>query len=121
MSRINAIRFDGKSIYHAVTLKVERRLANNVAYNVSYTLSTSKDDASSPGATESETNVPQNVRNIFDETGEWAHSSFDHRHQFIASGVYQLPLFEAGGLTRPCWAAGARTPSSSPSPARHSR
>ena len=28
----------------------------------------SKDDASSPGATESETNVPQNVRNIFDET-----------------------------------------------------
>jgi hypothetical protein len=67
MTRINAIRFDGKSIYHAVTLKCERRLASSVAYNVSYTLSRSKDDASSPGATESETNLPQDVRNIFDE------------------------------------------------------
>ena len=56
-------------------------------------MSQSIDDASSPGATESEANVPQNVRNIFDETGEWALSSFDHRHQFIASGVYQLPFF----------------------------
>jgi len=81
LSRINAIRFDGKSIYHAVTLKVERRLAGQFAYNVSYTLSNSKDDASSPGATESEANVPQNVRNVFDETGEWALSSFNHRHQ----------------------------------------
>ena len=44
--------------------------------------------------------MPQNVRNIFDETGEWALSSFDHRHQFIASGVYQLPFFSgAGGVT----------------------
>ena len=97
LSRINSIRFDGKSIYHGVTLKAERRLRNNYAYNVSYTLSHSKDDASSPGPTESETNFPQNVRNIFDETGEWALSSFDHRHQFIASGVYQLPFFGGAG------------------------
>ena len=96
LSRINAIRFDGKSIYHSLTLKLERRLANRVAYNVSYTLSQSKDDASSPGATESEANVPQDVGNIFDETGEWARSSFDHTHQFIASGVYQLPFFTNG-------------------------
>jgi hypothetical protein len=99
LSRVNAIRFDGKSIYHGVTFKVERRFADDHAFNVSYTLSHSKDDGSSPGATESETNVPQNVRNVFDETGEWALSSFDHRHQFIASGVYQLPFFRgAGGL-----------------------
>lgn len=99
LSRINAIRFDGKSLYHGVTFKIERRLANDVAFTVSYTLSHSTDDASSPGATESETNVPQDVRNIFDETGEWALSSFDHRHQFIASGVYQTPWFrDAGGI-----------------------
>jgi hypothetical protein len=97
LSRINAIRFDGKSIYHGLTLKFERRFADNFAYHASYTLSHSKDDASSPGPTESEANVPQNVRNIFDETGEWALSSFDHRHQFIASGAYQLPLFGGAG------------------------
>ena len=101
MSRINAIRFDGKSIYQGLTLKADRRLRNNFAYNVSYTLSTSKDDASSPGATESESNVPQDVRNIFSRSGEWARSSFDHRHQFIASGVYELPLVAgAGGLKK---------------------
>jgi hypothetical protein len=100
LSRINSIRFDGKSIYHGLTVKAERRLASNFAYNVSYTLSDSKDDASSPGPTEAETNFPQDVRNIFDETGEWAVSSFNHRHQFIASGVYQLPYFGAdGGVT----------------------
>jgi hypothetical protein len=100
LSRINAIRFDGESIYHGVTFKAERRLTNNFAYNVSYTLSHSKDDASSPGATESETNLPQNVNNIFDETGEWALSSFDHRHQFIASGSVLLPFFNgSGGVT----------------------
>ncbi len=96
LSRINAIRFDGKSIYHGVTLKVERRLRDRYAYNVSYTLSSSVDDASSPGPTESEANVPQNVRNIFSESGEWAASSFDHRHQFIASGTYEIPIAPSG-------------------------
>jgi hypothetical protein len=98
LSRINAIRFDGKSIYHGLTLKTERRLRNNYSFNVSYTLSTSKDDASSPGATESETNLPQNVRDVFSESGEWAYSSFDHRHQFVASGGWELPSFASGGL-----------------------
>ena len=99
LGAIRSIRFDGKSIYHGVTFKAERRLHDNYSYNVSYTLSTSKDDASSPGPTEAETNFPQNVRNIFDETGEWANSSFDHRHLFVASGTYQLPFFaSAGGI-----------------------
>jgi Carboxypeptidase regulatory-like domain len=98
LSRINAIRFDGKSIYHGLTLKAERRLSRNYAFMAAYTVSTSHDDASSPGATESEANVPQDVRNIFSETGEWASSSFDHRHQFVANGVYELPFFaESGG------------------------
>ena len=88
---IRSIRFDGKSIYHGLTLRAERRLRNRVAFNVNYTLSSSIDDASSPGATEAEVNLPQNVNNIFDETGEWAHSSFDHRHLFVASALYQFP------------------------------
>ena len=95
---IRSIRFDGKSIYHGFTLRAERRLLRNASYTVAYTLSTSRDDASSPGATEYETNVPQNVRNIFDDTGEWANSSFDHRHQIVASGTYQLAGFRLSGV-----------------------
>jgi hypothetical protein len=99
LSRINAIRFDGKSIYHGVTFKAERRLKAHYGFNLSYTLSTSRDDASSPGPTESETNFPQNVYNLFGPGGEWAYSSFDHRHQVVASGVYELPFFRnAGGF-----------------------
>ena len=93
LSRINAIRFDGRSIYHGLTLKAERRFQDDYSYNIGYTLSTSKDDASSPGPTESEANVPQDVRNIFSDSGEWAPSSFDRRHQLVASGTLQIPSF----------------------------
>ena len=95
LAGIRAIRFDGKSTYHAVTFKVDRRFAAAVAFNASYTLSQSKDDASSPGATESEFNVPQDVFNVF--PGENARSSFDHRHQFIGSGTYELPFAKGVG------------------------
>jgi len=91
LSNISAIRFDGKSIYHGVTFKTEKRLSSGYAYNVAYTWSYSKDDASSPGPTESETNVPQNVRNIFGDGGEWAFSSFNRTHQFVASGTLMSP------------------------------
>ena len=99
LSRVNAIRFDGKSLYHGVTFKIDRRFSGGFSYTTSYTLSRSVDDASSPGATESETNLPQDVRNVFGNGGEWALSSFDHRHQFIASASYELPFFAGrGGL-----------------------
>jgi len=91
LGAIRSIRFDGRSIYHAVTFSAVRRPSDNYSYTVSYTLSRSKDDASNPGPTESEPNVPQNVRNIFSDSGEWARSSFDHRHVFAASATYQLP------------------------------
>ena len=95
LSAIRAIRFDGTSIYHAVTIKGERRFDGRYSFNAAYTLSRSKDDASSPGATAFESNVPQNVRDIF--PGEVALSSFDHRHQFVASASYQLPFLEGVG------------------------
>ena len=97
LANISAIRFDGKSIYHAVTFKTEKRMSHGVAFNVAYTWSHSKDDASSPGATESETNNPQNVRNIFGDGGEWALSSFNRTHQFVASGTLTSPGI-GGGL-----------------------
>ena len=90
LGSIRTIRFDGRSIYHAATFSAVRRLRDSYAYNVSYTLSISKDDASNPGPTESEANVPQNVRDIFSDSGEWALSSFDHRHVFTASGTWEI-------------------------------
>ena len=95
LAGIRAIRFDGTSIYHAVTVKAKRRLRDALSFNVAYTLSRSRDDASSPGATVSESNVPQDVRNIF--PGEQGLSSFDHRHRFVGSGTYELPFYRGRG------------------------
>ena len=106
LSGIRAIRFDGKSIYHAVTFKVERRFDGRLSLNAAYTLSDSRDDASSPGATAFESNVPQDVNDIF--PGEEALSSFHHRHQVVASGTWQLPFFEGAGGAAEAIGAGWR-------------
>jgi hypothetical protein len=98
LSGIRAIRFDGKSLYHGATFKMERRPSNGLSYTTAYTWSWSKDDASSPGPTASEANVPQDVTNIFSDSGEWAFSSFDHRHQFVASATYEFPQIEGSAL-----------------------
>ena len=97
---IRSIRFDGKSLYHSLAVRAEQRSVNGLSYALSYTLSRSTDDASSPGPTEAEPNVPQNVRNIFGDGGEWALSSFDHRHVVSATGTYRLPALASGGGLR---------------------
>src|SRR6185295_17332398 len=45
----------------------------------------------------------QDVRNIFSDTGEWARSSFDHRHVLAASATYQLPEFSGVGSVVGGW------------------
>ncbi len=95
LAGVPAIRFDGTSTYHAVTFKLDRRFSDNLAFKAAYTLSESRDDASNPGPTESESNHPQDVRNIF--PGEHALSSFDHRHQFVGSATYEFPLYRGVG------------------------
>ena len=89
LSSFTAIRWDGWSTYHAFTAKAERRLSRGVTFVGNYTWSKSIDDASDPGGTSFESNLPQNVR---DERSEKALSSFDHRHRFVGSFVYELPF-----------------------------
>ena len=95
LAGIPGIRFDGKSIYHAVTFRIDRRLRNDLGFSAAYTLSRSDDDASSPGTTEAEANRPQDVRDIF--SGEIARSSFDHRHQFVGNATYEFQLYRGAG------------------------
>ncbi len=56
--------------------------------NANYTWSKSIDDASDPGGTSFEANLPQDVRNL---DAERALSSFDHRHRLVSSFVYEFP------------------------------
>jgi len=89
MSQVSDIRWNGWAAYHALTLSAKRRFARGLAFDANWTWSHSIDDASDPGATLNETNVPQNVYNL---EAEKASSSFDHRQRAVVSFVYQIPL-----------------------------
>jgi len=92
LSQFNTIRWDGWAEYHALTLNVERRMGRGLTFNGNWTWSHSIDDASDPGATLNEANLPQDVYNI---KAEKADSSFDHRHRFVVSFTFDLPFTRA--------------------------
>ena len=94
LSGIPTIRFDGWSVYHALTLKAQKRFSYGYSLSANYTWSKSIDDASSPGPTEAETNKPQDVRNLDAERGL---SSFDRRHVFVGSGAVEFPFLQGAG------------------------
>jgi len=85
LSSITAIRWDGYSTYNALTVKVAQRLTRGLAFSANYSLSKAIDDASDPGATTHETNLPQDVRNM---AAERALASFDHRHRWTGNFTY---------------------------------
>ena len=93
LSQFNTIRWDGWASYNALTLGLKRRFAQGLTFNADWTLSHSIDDASDPGTTVNETNLPQNVYNL---ASEKASSSFDHRQRVVTSFVYQIPGMGAG-------------------------
>jgi hypothetical protein len=88
LANITAIRWDGYSIFTGATVRVTQRLSRGLAFSANYTLSRAVDDASDPGATAYETNLPQDVRNV---AAEKATASFDHRHRFVGNFTYALP------------------------------
>jgi Carboxypeptidase regulatory-like domain/TonB dependent receptor len=104
LSGYKMIRWDGYSIYHSGTLRIEKRMSRGLTLNANYTWSKSIDDASDVGTTFSETNIPQDVRNV---RAERALSSFDHRHRSVFSYSYQLPFNRAGKLFQG-WTANGR-------------
>lgn len=89
MSQISDGRWNGWATYHALTLSMKRRFTKGLMFDANWTWSHSLDDASDPGATLNETDLPQNVYNL---AAEKASSSFDHRHRVVVSFIYQLPL-----------------------------
>jgi hypothetical protein len=88
LSQFNTIRWDGWSTYNALAVEIKRRFKRGLTFDANWTWSHSIDDASDPGATLNEANLPQNV---YDTTSEKASSSFDHRHRAVVSLVYQIP------------------------------
>jgi histone H3/H4 len=73
-----------KSIYHSLQLSAVRRYSNGIKVEAAYTLGKSEDNGSD------KRNV---LWNTYDDTGFWGPSSYDRRHNFVVSYIYDLPFW----------------------------
>lgn len=81
---------NGNSMYHAFTIRVDKRFDNGLSFLLAFTGSKLMDDASSTvgflGPATGSRLDHNNRRN------EWSLSSFDISRRFVASWVYELPF-----------------------------
>ena len=71
----------GKSQYHALQVKVDRRFRNGILITNSYTLSRSKDYV----------NENTGIGTPIDFEDSWGRSNFDRTHVYVMSSIYELP------------------------------
>lgn len=81
------------STYHSLQARLERRFRNGLSLLATYTYSHALDGVASNE--DSFASVPQNPLDI---AAEKSSSDFDHRHRFVASGIYQLPMGRTSGF-----------------------
>ncbi len=100
-SRIQVVDGSGKSSYHGMSLKVEKRFSTGLSFLSGYTWSRSIDNASAIRSHNGDTLFPQNSYNL---AAEKALSSFHVAHRSVNSVLYQLPfgkgkrLLDRGGI-----------------------
>ncbi len=83
--RIQAVLNDGSSLYHALQVRVHKRLGNNLSLLANYTWSHTINTA------ETDSNTDPNDANFIGRA-ERASSLLDQRHRAVLSGWYRLPL-----------------------------
>ena len=79
----------GSSVYHALTLTLNKRFSRHYQLLGSYTWSHAIDDATDLATFEE----PQDNKNARLDRGN---SSFDQRHRFVVSGVFESPWIATG-------------------------
>jgi hypothetical protein len=82
---IMEIRSNIESKYHALVLQANRRLTDGLQFQANYTLSRAQDNGQGSTTFTPGFSVPFNP---FDQASENGLSSFDRRHKFVASVVY---------------------------------
>lgn len=90
-SFMNANRSIGKSTYHGLSVNLKKRFSHNYEFLASYTWSHTIDDSTDLQSLLS----PQDNRR---PDLERSNSTFDQRHRFVFSGVYQSGKLAGGGF-----------------------
>jgi Carboxypeptidase regulatory-like domain len=79
----------GRSNYHAMQWRLEKRATRGLVLTAQYTFAKSLGTNSTLNGSISEFPRPQNSNNI---DGDYGLSAFDHKHRFTANFVYLLPI-----------------------------
>jgi hypothetical protein len=81
---------NGRSNYHALQAKVQRRMSGGLAFTASYTFGKALSDFLEHLAATNNVsgNTPQNA---YDMAADYGPIEFDVRHRFVLSFIYQLP------------------------------
>jgi hypothetical protein len=79
---INLLSSSARSSYHSLRLSVRRRMSHGLWFDAGYNFSKAIDDASG------DNELPQDSRDL---RAERSRSSFDRRHRFVLSFIYELP------------------------------
>ena len=90
---VNAFRIPfGRSTYHGVTFKADKRYSNGLSFLTAYTWNKLMDDVSTTVGFLGQASSRQNA---YDRAAEWAIGSQDIRHRLVTSFVYELPFGRA--------------------------
>jgi outer membrane receptor protein involved in Fe transport len=89
---INQWENHANSVYHGLSLSLNRRLSNEIEFSGSYTISKAIDDAS---------DFNEQPEDPYLLRAERALSSNDQRHRFVFSGTFDLPFGDEGEGKKP--------------------
>jgi Carboxypeptidase regulatory-like domain/TonB dependent receptor len=84
---------NGTSTYHGFTATIRKRMEKHFEALVSYTWAHAIDDGT-------DLQSPLEPQNNFDPNADRGNSTFDQRHRFVFSGVYQSGHVSSSGFTR---------------------
>src|SRR4030095_2294069 len=96
--QLTEVRSDVFTKYHALVLQANRRLTHGLQFQSSYTLSRAQDNG---GSQSSATFTPgfSALFDPFDASGDDGLSTYDRRHKFVASVVYNTNFTSLSGAS----------------------
>ncbi len=84
------------SEYHALFLRVEKKVANGLLFGANYTWSANFSDNDEPLQIQDIVlSSPQVSQDLFDYRNDWSRSVFDRPHRFVVYYSYEMPWFQS--------------------------
>jgi len=90
LGAINEFESAASSVYHGLTISVNRRMSSGLYFRLAYTWAEAFDDVQDALVTGS----TSSVQNSYNPNADWGRSVTDQRHRVVASWAYELQPFD---------------------------